>query len=167
VSVDASRGLLIAGPRGSGRSTALAVVGRGLARAGHRVLLVTSGEASPVLDGIARTTPSEASGLVDEVTLLVDDLDELENEHPDIVGPLGGRLVATSTAQSAAGAYRGALPGLVRGRRLLVLDLHDAASAELVGPRSRWLVDPGHRPVGRGALVIGRAVTPLQVYDPG
>ena len=167
VGVDVSRGLLIAGPPGSGRTTALAVVGHGLARAGHPVLLLTSGVASPVLDGIPTATPSEAAALPDAVTLLVDDLDDLEREHPELVATLSGRMVATSTAHAAAGAYRGALPGLLRGRRVLVLDVHDAASAELVGPRSRWLADPGRRTVGRGALVVGREVTPVQVYDPG
>ncbi|WP_028050339.1 FtsK/SpoIIIE domain-containing protein [Cellulomonas sp. URHD0024] len=165
VRVDLSRGLLIAGPPGSGRSTALAVVGLGLARTGRAVVRLTP-DSSPG-DIFPVTHASDATALPDDVTLLVDDLDELEREHPDLVGTLGRRIVATSTAQAAAAAYRGALPGLLRGRRVLVLDLHDAASAELVGPRARWLADPGRRTVGRGALVLGRDVTPLQVYDPG
>ncbi|WP_028044863.1 FtsK/SpoIIIE domain-containing protein [Cellulomonas sp. URHE0023] len=166
IGVDVSQGLLIAGPPGSGRSSALAVVARGLVRAGRTVRLLRTGPSSPVLAGIPTTTPGEVSGLDDTVTLLVDDLDELEREHPDLGDTLVRRVVATSTAHAAAGAYRGALPELLRRRRVLVLDLHDAASAELVGIRSRWLADPGRRTAGRGALVVGRAVTPVQVYDP-
>lgn len=165
--VDVSRGLLVAGPPGSGRSTALAVVGLGLIRGGHPVLRLASGEPYPALERFSSVDAAAAATLPDAVTLLVDDLDEVEREHPDLVANLGVRIVATSTALSAAGAYRGALPGLLRGRRVLVLDASDPASAELVGPRSRWLAVPGGRTVGRGALVMGRDVTLVQVYDPG
>ncbi|WP_426592796.1 FtsK/SpoIIIE domain-containing protein [Cellulomonas sp. McL0617] len=166
VGVEVSRGLLVAGPPGSGRSTALAVIGHGLVRAGHPVLCLTSGSAAPVLSGFPRIEATRVGEVGGAVTLLVDDLDELEREHPDlVVAAPGVRLVATSTSQAAAGAYRGALPGLLRGRRVLVLDLHDAASLELVGPRARWLAEPGRRTVGRGALVTGRDVIPVQVYD--
>lgn len=165
VTVDVTGGLLVAGPPGSGRSTALAVVGLGLVRAGHTVLHLAAG--TPALDRFAAVRPSDAAGLPSDVTLLVDDIDELERQDPDLVGTLRARLVATCTSLAAGSAYRGALPTLLRGRRVLVLDLHDTASAELVGPRAPWLADPGRRPVGRGALVLGRDVTPLQVYDPG
>jgi len=141
------------------------VVALGLAHAGHTVLRL--GAATPGIEHFPEVHPSDAANLPDGVIVLVDDIDELEREDPALVGSLSTRLVATSTAQAAAHAYRGVLPALLRGRRVLVLDLNDADSAELVGPRAPWLAEAGRRTVGRGALVHGREVTPVQVYDPG
>ena len=66
---------------------------------------------------------------------------------------------------------------MVKGeeKTYMTLDVHTSEltikvpidSAELVGPRAPWLADAGRRTVGRGALVRGREVTPVQVYDPG
>jgi S-DNA-T family DNA segregation ATPase FtsK/SpoIIIE len=50
---------------------------------------------------------------------------------------------------------------------MLVLDVHDHASAELVGARAPWCVDPSRRPAGRGVLLTGRACVVVQVYAVG
>jgi len=101
--------------------------------------------------------------------LLVDDLDDLQRAHPglDELIPPTVSLVAGVTSSSAAQAFRGTVATLVRRRRVLVLDAHDHASAELVGPRAAWCVDPSRRPAGRGVLLTGRAAIVVQVYAGG
>ena len=105
----------------------------------------------------------------DPTVLLVDDLDDLERAHPGLgeLLPPTVSLVASVTSTSAAQAFRGTVATLVRRRRLLVLDVHDHASAELVGPRAAWCVDPSRRPAGRGVLLTGRDVVVVQVYADG
>ncbi|MBO9555384.1 FtsK/SpoIIIE domain-containing protein [Cellulomonas sp.] len=179
VLVDVGTGLLIAGPPGSGRSAALTVVAAGLVAAGDRVLRLVDPASGPAtgLPGVVdvqvgRDDVRAALDRAGGATVLVDDLDDLERMHPELVDAWaraaagGQRFVAATTSQAALGAFRGLTPMLLRLRRSLVLDVHDPASAELVGARAAWLADPGDRPVGRGALVLGRTTTPVQVYAP-
>ncbi|KQY24569.1 hypothetical protein ASD16_03315 [Cellulomonas sp. Root485] len=173
VRVDVSQGLLVAGPPGSGRSTALSVVARTLVRGGVRVLRVVdpAGLPVPALAGVQDVGPADvgvACG-ADGAVLLVDDLDDLQRAHPglDELIPPTVSLVAGVTSSSAAQAFRGTVATLVRRRRVLVLDAHDHASAELVGPRAAWCVDPSRRPAGRGVLLTGRAAIVVQVYAGG
>ncbi|WP_273654132.1 FtsK/SpoIIIE domain-containing protein [Cellulomonas fimi] len=174
VVVDTSRSLLVAGPPGSGRSTVLAVLAAGLRDRGTPVvrLATAAGTPDPRLADLPAVAPDDVP---DDAVLLVDDLDELERASPaaaDAVerlvqasaGRRGGRVVASTTAQ-AAGAFRGPHAALVRGRQVLVLDAHDPAGAELVGPAAPWLVDPRERPPGRAVLVVDRRAVPVQVYD--
>lgn len=172
VAVDAGRPLLIAGPPGSGRSNAVAVVAAGLVARGRRVVrLVPPAGSTPTrpLPGVVDVTPDELP--TSDVTVLVDDLDELERTSPatgDVVESLarGGRgpVVVAATTAGAAGAFRGPHAALLRHRQVLVLDAHEPAGAELVGPAAPWLVDPHERPQGRGVLVVGRRASPVQVY---
>ncbi|MGY4643150.1 hypothetical protein [Cellulomonas sp. URHB0016] len=178
VELDVRPGLLVVGPPGSGRSTVLRLVAEALAADGEPVLRLVDLAGGPVpalrgvvdLDlagGAADLTALDRSG---RWTVLVDDLDEKERTHPELVdawarwsGP-GRRFVAATTSSAATGAFRGLTPSLLRQRRAVVLDLHDAASAELVGGRAAWLADPADRPAGRGVVVVGRTVTPVQLY---
>ena len=127
----------------------------------------------PALHGVQDAGPQEVSVAcragTDPTVLLVDDLDDLERAHPGLAEllPPTVSLVASVTAASAAQAFRGPVATLVRRRRVLVLDVHDHASAELVGPRAAWCVDPSRRPAGRGVLVTGRDVAVVQVYADG
>jgi S-DNA-T family DNA segregation ATPase FtsK/SpoIIIE len=98
-----------------------------------------------------------------------DDLDDLLRTHPglDELFPATLSLVASVTSSAAAQAFRGTVATLVRRRRVLVLDAHDHASAELVGQRAPWSVDPSRRPAGRGVLLSGRDTVVVQVYAGG
>ncbi|WP_421740905.1 FtsK/SpoIIIE domain-containing protein [Cellulomonas sp.] len=171
VRVDLTEGLLVAGPPGSGRSTVLAVLARSLGRAGVHVVRLVDPSAGPPpeLPGVRDIGPAdvlEACERVGTSVLMVDDLDELERGHPELLGALPpARLVATVASATAVQAFRGCIPTLLRRRRVLVLDVHDPASAELVGPRAPWCVDPLHRPAGRGVLLRGRDATVVQVYS--
>ncbi|GIG22888.1 hypothetical protein Cch01nite_36120 [Cellulomonas chitinilytica] len=179
VRVDVDPGLLVAGPPGSGRSTTLGVVADGLVRAGVPVVRLVDLACGPVvaLPGVVDVDVSrgDARSVLDgpgRRTVLVDDLDDLERAYPDLVDAwarwsgAGCVFVAATTSSAAVGAYRGLVPTLLRLRRAVVLDVHDAASAELVGGRAAWLADPADRPAGRGVLVVGRTATPVQVYAP-
>ncbi|MEZ0449808.1 FtsK/SpoIIIE domain-containing protein, partial [Cellulomonas sp. ICMP 17802] len=174
--VDLAHGLLVAGPPGSGRSTALEVVAVALVRAGCAPLrLVDPAAGAPGLPGVRDVTVDDLDAACRRATgppvLLVDDLDDLERSHPSLGGLLGsvptGSVVAAVTSASAAQAFRGAVPVLLRRRRTLVLDVHDPASAELVGPRAAWSEDPRRRPPGRGVLLQGRDAAVVQVYSTG
>jgi S-DNA-T family DNA segregation ATPase FtsK/SpoIIIE len=155
IRVDIDRPLLVVGPPGSGRTTALETLAAGAARAGRRVVRIPG------------AAPDDEDAL-----LVVDDLDELEARHPDVAEALAervelgrpGRLLAATTTAHAASAFRGPAAALVRARRLLVLDLVEPGSLDLLGPDGAWLVDARRRPPGRGALRIGREVTPAQVF---
>ena len=175
VGVDVSHGLLVAGPPGAGRSTVLDVVACTLVRAGVRVvrLVDTTGLPAPALTGVQDVGPADVAEACragrGETVLLVDDLDDLQRTNPglDELLPATLCLVASVTSMSAAQAFRGPVATLVRRRRMLVLDAHDHASAELVGPRAAWCVDPSRRPPGRGVLVAGRDTVVVQVYAGG
>ncbi|HEY0119873.1 MAG TPA: FtsK/SpoIIIE domain-containing protein [Cellulomonas sp.] len=160
VSVDLSRPLLVVGPPGSGRTAALEALAGGASAAGLHVVRVGSAGASAV--------PDDASLLV------ADDLDELEARDPPTIDALAAllatgtpcRLVAATTTAHAVSAYRGPVPLLVRARRLLVLDLAEPGTLDLLGPEGAWLTDTRRRPPGRGALRLGRDVVPVQVVAP-
>ncbi|MET0789695.1 MAG: FtsK/SpoIIIE domain-containing protein [Cellulomonas sp.] len=172
--VDLAHGLLVAGPPGSGRSTALEVLARTLVRSGRSPLrlLDPSVEDVPAIPGVRDVGPADLLDACRAATtppvVLVDDLDDLERVHPslgDVLASTGsGSLVGAVTSTSALHALRGAVPVLLRRRRVLVLDVHDPASAELVGPRAAWSVDPRRRPPGRGVLLRGRDALVVQVY---
>ncbi|MBO3083815.1 FtsK/SpoIIIE domain-containing protein [Cellulomonas fengjieae] len=176
---DLTEGLLVAGPPGSGRSTALRVVAQGLVRAGVGVVRLTGTGTAP-LPGVRDVGPDDvvaacqagggdpAAVRAPAAVLLVDDLDDLERAHPELTALLASSsatLVAAVTSGSAAHAFRGPVAAMLRRRRLLVLDVHDPASAELVGPTAAWHVDPRSRPAGRGVLLHGRAAVVVQVYS--
>lgn len=175
VRVDLTHGLLVAGPPGAGRSTVLSVIAAALVRSGVRVLRLVDPAAipSPPLQGVLEVGPEDVAAACRDDTgvevLLVDDLDDLERSYPGLSDrlPPGPSLVATVTSASAAGAFRGAVAAMVRRRRVLALDVHDHASAELLGPRAPWCVDPSHRPAGRGVLLTGRECVVVQVFSSG
>ena len=77
------------------------------------------------------------------------------------------RVVAATTTAHAAASFRGLVPVLLRGRRVLALDLREPGSVELLGPRAAWLADPAGGPPGRGALGTERQVVPVQLWAGG
>ncbi|WP_066582688.1 hypothetical protein [Cellulomonas timonensis] len=187
VCVDVSRGALVAGPPGSGRTTALAVLARGLLRAGRPVAVVGT---DPVLIGVPgvrwASGPADVAALLDElsdahrgglegVDLLVDDLDVLDHLHPVEAERLAQasaarstglrvRLIASARTGRAATAYREPIARLRSVRAGLVLDPLEPGSGDVFGVDLATVVDPSRaHAAGRGALVHGRELTPAQV----
>lgn len=179
VDVDLSDSLLLAGPAGSGRTTALVGIARalehlGIATCGAAELLETSCGAPP-----GRLLETLRPG--GDVVLILDDLDELERTDAHLAQELAERLgaqrrgargapqlrmvAATSTAHAVA-SYRGLVPTMLRSRRLVVLDPREPGSLDLVGSQARWLVDPAGGPPGRGVLRRDRHVVPVQLWAP-
>ena len=102
--------------------------------------------------------------------LLVDDLDELERGHPSLgellaAAPRRRRVVATVTSAAAVAGLPRRPARAAAARRTLVLDVHDPASAELVGPHAAFCVDP-RRPAAGPRRAADAAGTPcvVQVY---
>lgn len=179
VHVDAARPLVVAGPPGTGRTSALRAVARGWAAQGHRVLRVTAdppGAAHAddvwVSVGTAAQLADAAAGAADRTVVVVDDADELERLRPADADALeallsgGGAHVAalaTTTAHAAA-AFRGPVARALRARQVLVLDPHDADAGALLGPGAALHADPLHRVAGRGVLRRDRELLRVQVY---
>ena len=171
VTVDLAPGhLLVAGPPGSGRSTALDAVVAGLRRAGHEPIVVAGREegAPAVLQGVLDEGPPVEGVRV----VAVDDADEL-GEGPagrvleQLASTRGVRLVATADSASIARAFSGWVPAVKRGRRMLLLQPGGAGDVDqLAGVRVK--LRPGARfPAGRGVLVVDRRAVVVQVGRPG
>lgn len=195
VHLDLSRSVLVVGPGGSGRSTAVATIAAGLLDAGRPLAAVGRDPLPPTVDGAgvrlrSSFDPAELGRLLDAaarllgggeaIDLVVDDLDVLEQVRPveherlaDLVlahrlGAVGaaGVLVASARTVRAAGAFREPLAGLRSGRQGIVLSPHEPGSAEVFGTPLDWVLDPdGGRAPGRGAVQRGREVLAVQVAD--
>lgn len=152
--------LVVVGPPGSGRSTALAAVSEGLAALGCPTLVVAPRQVDvEALDALAASA--------DPTVVIIDDADDLADADARVVEALTQldqvRVVASFDTAAAARAYSGLVPALRRGRRLLVLC--PAGSAEVdqyTGVRMR--LRPGATfPPGRGVLVVDRQPRIVQV----
>ncbi|MFS0704569.1 AAA family ATPase [Cellulomonas sp. 179-A 9B4 NHS] len=181
VHADASRPLVVAGPPGSGRTTALLAVARAWAAAGHHVLRLApasaredDGEDAPwttVGPGVPPTPPDGDASTV----LVVDDVDELERTAPraadavdDLLHAPRPRVVALATTSAhAAGAFRGPVATALRSRLVVVLDPHDGDATALLGPGAALHGDPACRLPGRGVLRRDRALRRVQVHAAG
>ena len=188
--LDVSRGALVVGPPGSGRSTALGVLVRRLA-GGPAVHVVTS-DAGPLPGGPA-TAPAATTwsfesadlhGLVDAiaradrpVVVVVDDLDELERLRPiafaelaELLTTPSGRgraraLIASARTARACMAYREPWTSLRATRRGIVLSPAEPGSGEVFGTPLDPYRDHGHPHLpGRGVVQVGPDVSPVQVY---
>ncbi len=152
--------LVVVGPPGSGRTTAVAAVRDGLDALDHRVLVVDArhvdGES---LDAVRH---SEEATVV-----IVDDADELPDADARAIETLAGldhvRIVAAFDIASAARAFNGLVPALKRGRRLLLLCPEGSAEVDQhAGVRAR--LRPGASfPPGRGVLVVDRHPQVVQI----
>ncbi|MBD7919701.1 hypothetical protein H9657_15630 [Cellulomonas sp. Sa3CUA2] len=188
VEVDPGRPLVVTGAPGTGRTTALRTLAHGWAATGHDVLVVTpaagparvgddwAGRAVPPSDALAHLDRAarRSPGRPGPTALLVDDVDLLERDAPEVaerVGRLlepashGIRVVALSTtSEHAAAGWRGPVATALRARQLLVLDAHGPAAADLLGPGSALHADPRARPAGRGVLRRDRELVRVQVH---
>ncbi|WP_043599021.1 FtsK/SpoIIIE domain-containing protein [Cellulomonas flavigena] len=192
VTVDPGRPLVVAGPPGSGRSTALATLARGWLEAGRRVLVVTADELPGLPEDAVAVAPAVALAHLDDTgartsdgtlrqapggsVVLADDVDLLERTAPSLAArleqlldePPGAVVVGalTTTTAHAATGYRGPVTSALRGRQVLVLDAYGPAAAELLGPGAAVHSDPRARPPGRGVLRRDRALVRVQVHAP-
>jgi S-DNA-T family DNA segregation ATPase FtsK/SpoIIIE len=178
--------LVVAGPPGSGRSTALVTIGTWLLSQG-RSLAVIAGRRSPLravgaVPGVlAVRGPADAARLHDflvghpDAVVLADDAETLHDtpvEAPlldllradERTGPLGpGALVLAGPTTELATRFRGVTVEARRSRTGVLLSPASAVDGDLFGIR----VPPGCRQVpGRGLLVVRGAVTPVQVARP-
>ncbi|MEO7745933.1 MAG: FtsK/SpoIIIE domain-containing protein [Actinomycetota bacterium] len=161
---------LVGGSPGSGRSTTLLTLARGLRAVGVPVLAVcprpspldagpwpvlTSDDAPGLAEHLARDPALVV--LVDDAELLDPRVDEALDAQARHRGPAA--LVLAGTTAGLLGAYRGAA-ATVRSARTGVLLAPTPADGELLGVRT----EPADRPgPGRGVLVVAGDHTPLQV----
>lgn len=155
VEVPARGALLVVGPAGSGRSTALARIADGLGATGVAVSRASPGrieDAGNAADGSAGPSP-----LADprDAVLLVDDAELLATDEIEALLPrLRGRCVVATTPTAFAGDFRGLVAAARDGARVLAL-----------GGFAPGRARPPHGPPrpGRGMLVEPDRTTPVQV----
>ncbi|MGW9418951.1 FtsK/SpoIIIE domain-containing protein [Cellulosimicrobium funkei] len=117
----------------------------------------------------AETFPSRATA---PRVVVVDDLDVLTQLcvlEADRLAALcrdGLVLLASATTGAAASALRGPLADLRGARSGIVLAPRERGSAEVFGHGLEWLAEPGRPRPGRGVLVQGARLAPLQVARP-
>jgi S-DNA-T family DNA segregation ATPase FtsK/SpoIIIE len=142
------------------------VAGPGVAVGGR----FSPAEVGRVLDAVVAsgTTPGASGAPV----LVVDDIDQLAQLcvlEADRVAALcreDVRLVASAATGSAVMAMRGPLAELRARRSGIVLAPAERGSGEVFGHDLSWLADPGRPRPGRGVLVEGSRLAPVQVALP-
>lgn len=139
--------VLVVGPPGSGRSTALRVLARAVAECG----------------GDPAGGPDGAGPLV---------VDDLDRAGPEVLAEAeralarGRRVLASATTERAAAAYRGVLADLRSRGALVVLWPMLGPAAQVAGVSLRAVSDPrAPTAPGRGALVHRGAARPIQIAD--
>ena len=170
---------VVAGPPGSGRSTALATMGRWLRQQG-RPTVVVSHRRSPLraLLGtpgvLACLGPGDDVALRDlllaepALTVLADDAETLHDtpieqpllsllHHDADVGP---SLVLAGSVGEMAGCFRGLTVEARRGRTGLLLGQLSPGDGDLLGVR---LPRRAAGPTGSGLLVVQGQITPVQI----
>ena len=193
VLADVGLGLLVVGPAGSGRSTALATVALALRAQGERPTLLAGtgpladvGGLDPERHGRTRASAADLLRLLDGAShpgvVLVDDIDVLARTDPAadevltrwaLAAEAGDRtvprLVVSARTDRAATTYRGAVAALRGTAPTLVLAPSTVASADVAGADLSLAVDPTDL-LRRGAGVLvhcGRLVCVQVAADPG
>lgn len=180
VTLPAQGGALVVGPPGSGRSTALAHLVRGLALSTTPTTTIAR---DPGVLELARAAGPSSDFEAESVlalleaapsTLVVDDLDQLTRLVPqagdtlDALVESGSAVLASASLDAVLGAYRGTLASLRSRRTGLVLSPLSPGSGEVFGTPLDWDADPVHpRHPGRGVVQAGARTTPVQVFAPG
>jgi len=179
VGVDLRRtgGLLVLGPPGSGRSSALAAFARHCAATGAGVVQLTARPPGPpaAVSDPDRLDRADAAGLRrwlaehagrHPAVVVVDDLPTLPEAVGDVLGDVlagagdGPLVLASGTAAEVAGSFRGPAVALRRSRTVLLLQ-PTAGDAELLGLRTPRTPAPP-RP-GAGWLLTPARTTRVQV----
>jgi S-DNA-T family DNA segregation ATPase FtsK/SpoIIIE len=185
--VDHGPGLLIAGPRRSGRSTALRMLVAGARERGWAVAAVTPRQ-SPLreLEGVpvlAADAPREevAAALAElraapRSLLAVDDLELLGTDGPlvdlitDHLADIRDReslVAAAGSAEDLNGVYRGPAVALKKSRSGMLLAPQAVGDGDLFGVRLPRSTVGGPLLPGRGLLVRAGSVRGAQVIWPG
>ena len=162
LSADLSRGFTVAGPAGSGRSTALLALARSLPRT-CAVTPRPSPLAGVDVDGLLAFLEAGPGAV------LVDDAELVEGPMADLLIQVsrdgrdsGHSLVVAGTTEDLATVFRGFVADVRRSRTGLLLGVASHLDGELLGVRlPRASVRPG--PAGRGLLVRHGAVDVVQV----
>lgn len=181
VDPDVSGGaFLVAGPSGSGRSTALVSIAaqlhgrpvvavcsrRGPLRQRRDLALVADpGDADEVRTALAAVAEG-ATLLVDDVDLIDDAvvLDGIETAVRNARDG-GGFVVLAGTTESMSAAFRGPIAQARRTRSGLLLRPEGPHDGELLGVRLRRRAGAADPP-GRGVLAVQGRLVPVQVPDP-
>ena len=176
LAADLRSGFTVAGPAGSGRSTALCGLARSLLASGAAVCALTP-RPSPLRDssGVVQVGDADAlvtvlNGAAGPLAVLVDDaelvldapvaevLAQVLRDGPDA----GHALVVAGRTDALAGCFRGFAADARSSRSGLLLGLTSHLDGELLGVRlPRSAAVPG--PVGRGVLVRSGVPTAVQV----
>lgn len=163
------RVVLVAGPPGSGRTTALTTMARSLHQQGARVLALCR-ETSPLRKGPWRSawfdeSGSLPSGLIPQASVvLVDDAERLDGPTESLLlaaaaDPRQSVVVAGLTS-ALLGSYRG-LAGLARSQRTgVLLRPESPTDGDVLGVRADLFDET---PPGRALLVVRGSSTPVQV----
>lgn len=165
-----TRRMLVCGPPGSGRTTALTTIARQAIAAGYPVVLI--GEQPPAdlpeLLGATVCGPADRDRLIDlrrthpDLAVVIDDVDRLEDEPvADVVKEIlrrvdsdRGLVAASTTTQTAATRVRGLVAEIARSRAGILLQPTSRSDGDALGQR----VPPLPRIPGRGYLITqGRA----------
>lgn len=204
VALDVSHGALVVGPPGSGRTSALTVLARHVARSGRLRAVVARDDvlaaaAGPATSAVRRYSPADVGALLDAIApgggtvaagggtiaagghggrpgapgvVVVDDLDvlvqlcALEGERLAAACRDGLVLLASATTGGAAAALRGPLADLRGVRAGVVLAPGERGSGDVFGHGVELLAEPGRPRPGRGVLVQGARLTPVQLALP-
>jgi S-DNA-T family DNA segregation ATPase FtsK/SpoIIIE len=185
-------GMIVAGPRRSGRSTALIYLATAALSRGWRVGVVT-GRISPLrslpahpglvgswtADGDRHEVTAAIAGLVPgpdvpPSLLVVDDLEllgtddwlaEAVADHVGAVRDTGGAVIGAGSTEELAGMYRGPVVALKRARSGILLSPQSLNDGDLFGLRlPRSVLGAG--PPGRGVLVRAGSWESVQVPWP-
>jgi len=179
LAADAPTGVAVLGPKGMGRSTALATMARSIVDTGGAVILVAA-EAAPFgcLDGharvIARFGRPDDAGLDDllrdhvgNLAVVIDNATSFPQDHPGLVGVIDSRradrriLVSTST-EEVEGLYSGIVPSVLKGASIILLSPKNhylGTSFGMTLPRGTGFSGPP----GRGFLRAGGEPALIQV----
>jgi S-DNA-T family DNA segregation ATPase FtsK/SpoIIIE len=179
VAVDPRPGVLVVGPAGTGRSTALAVLAR---HAPAEVLVVAADGPLAAHPRVVRSGRGAFAALRDRppAAVVVDDLDVLARASPELDDLLADWVLAAEAGDAsapavlascrtdrAAAAYRGAVAALRACAAVVVLAPAEPGSADVAGADLAAVTDPARpRHPGRGVVVVRGAVTPVQVALP-
>jgi DNA segregation ATPase FtsK/SpoIIIE, S-DNA-T family len=185
--VDHGPGIIVAGPRRSGRSTTLAVLAVQAHEAGWRLGVVTprtsplrrlseslglrwwdqDGDRAEVTAALQALAPANGDTpsllLIDDLEVLGTDgwLPDLLTDHLAGLRDSGCGVIAAGTLDELGGAYRGPVAALKKSRSGLLLSPSAANDGDLFGVRLSRSVLGG--PPGRGVLVIGGGAEAVQV----
>ncbi|WEV79617.1 FtsK/SpoIIIE domain-containing protein [Janibacter cremeus] len=168
--VPGARRMLVCGPPGSGRTTALITIARQALTAGHPVVLIGRGALAdhPALVEAMVCGPEERDRLIalrrthPDLAVVIDDADRVEDEPvAEVVREIlrrvdgdRGLVVVSTTTQTAATRVRGLVAEVARSRAGVLLQPTSRSDGDALGLR----VPPLPRIPGRGYLITqGRA----------